>query len=107
MSVTSESRRDKMQVLVDGQWVDVGGTVQSLDGFTVGEPIVDEVQQMPTSFEMSMQIDPASAAGLWETIERIEREQRAERARRRLWLRSPLPPRPMLCGRLPIARMPS
>ncbi|QCQ57597.1 hypothetical protein SEA_WARREN_65 [Microbacterium phage Warren] len=105
MSVTRESHRDRIQVLVDGEWVDVGGTVR---GFEIDETnvIADEVQQMPTSFEMSMTIDPASAAGLWETIERIEREQRAERARRRLWLRYPLPPRPMLCGRLPIARMP-
>lgn len=76
----------RMQMLVDGQWVDVGGTVR---GFEFEHAIIDEVPQMPTSFEMSMQIDPASAAGLWEAIEQAERRARAERARRRLWLRYP------------------
>ncbi|AWN03246.1 hypothetical protein PBI_APPA_65 [Microbacterium phage Appa] len=98
MSVTSESRRDRMQVLVDGKWVDVGGTVQ---GFTFDETtaIVDEVPPMQTSFSMTMPIDPEAGASL---LRFIRGRALAERANRRLWLRAPLPPRPMLCGRLPM-----
>lgn len=94
MSVTRESHRDRMQVLVDGQWVDVGG-VQTLDGFTVGDPIIDEavVEPLPTSFSMTMQFDAeqgaAFARSFRDLVERAEREARAERARRRLWLRYP------------------
>lgn len=91
----------RMQVLVDGEWVDVGGTVR---GFEIEHEIADEVQQMPTSFEMSMTLAPESAASL---MRFMRGRALAERANRRLWLRAPLPPRPMLCGRLPIARMPS
>lgn len=75
----------RMQVLVDGEWVDVGGA-QTLEGFTAAEPIVDEVQQMPTSFSMTVPLAPESAA----TLMRFMRGRAlAERANRRLWLRHP------------------
>lgn len=97
--VTSESRRDRIQVLVDGEWVDIGGTVR---GFEIDESavIADEVQQMPTSFEMSVTLTEGSASELRRALDLAEQYQREQRARRRLWLRVPL--KPMLCGRLPM-----
>lgn len=78
----------RMQVLVDGEWQDVGGTLSSftLDEDTAGD---DEQEQIPTSFEMSVPISPAAGAALWEAIERAERVAQAQRALRRLWLRFP------------------
>lgn len=77
----------RMQVLVDGEWQDVGGTVS---GFTLDEDTADDDdEQIPTSFEMSVPISPAAGAALWEAIERAERVARAQRALRRLWLRFP------------------
>lgn len=73
----------RMQVLVDGVWVDVSGTVR---GFEIEHEIVDEVQQMPTSFSMTAKIDPESIAPL---LRFMRGRALAERANRRLWLRYP------------------
>lgn len=78
----------KMQMLVDGEWVDIAAaseitfTPTSIEETTTPEPL-------RTSYSMSLDFDAESASTLRVTLERLEREVRAERWRRRLWLRYP------------------
>ncbi|MFD6699700.1 MULTISPECIES: hypothetical protein [unclassified Microbacterium] len=78
----------RMQVLVDGDWVDVSRTVR---GFELEEmtAVVDEVTAPPASFEMSVTVTSEHAAHMFAMLEEVDRRARAERARRRLWLRYP------------------
>lgn len=78
----------RMQVFVDGEWQDIGATVND---FTLDEDttVDDEQEEIPTSIEMTMSISPVDGRAFWEAIEHAERVARAQRALRRLWLRFP------------------
>ena len=98
--VTRESHRDRMQVLVDGVWVDVANVTEfgieqtrPIEGASIDDAWFDEavITPTPTTFSLDVTFAEGEAFGrsMFDLIERAEREARAERARRRLWLRFP------------------
>lgn len=83
----------RMEVLIDGEWVDVSNTVQSVEFAPtagVDSAAVDEGSSpLGDIVELSVSVDPADGARLFAMLRESEQRARAERARRRLWLRFP------------------
>lgn len=82
----------RMQMLVDGEWLDVGEQVVEFVLDT--EPPAPEPEPMPTSISMTFDVTEESRVTLAEMIRRLEHEALLARWRTRWWLTHPYNPKP-------------
>lgn len=81
-----------MQMLVDGEWVDVEPGVRDFT-FTTDEQEDEPSEPVSTQQSWSMDIAFDHAERFGEIVKRVEAAERARRWRSRLWLTRPYRPR--------------